>query len=174
VRKDRFYEDFDLLRYVLAIVIDQAFVRFRHDALSRSFGKSITWRGASRIGRAHARKRGEAPGWPPAAAPADVAATAGAPALPWPALDDRARDRGGAADMDEREKASAGAPTLRISSVLHGERIWRRVGVRDHVTVDVRQIVLATWESACVVCGAPFRVEAPIDCSTKNRGFDGE
>ena len=47
--------------------------------------------------------------------------------------------------------------TVKIPSAIHGERIWRRVGTRDHVTRDAgRTVVLAVWQSCCVVCGGPF------------------
>ena len=48
--------------------------------------------------------------------------------------------------------------TLKVSSALHGERLWRRVGTRDHTTRDGRSVVLALWQSTCVVCGNPFEV----------------
>jgi hypothetical protein len=51
---------------------------------------------------------------------------------------------------------------LTFQSVLYGERKWRRVGERDHVTRDGRQVVIAVWESVCVVCHQPFRIE-PYD-----------
>ena len=47
---------------------------------------------------------------------------------------------------------------LTIQSALHGERIWRRVGERDHTTRDGRPTVLALWELACVICGQGFEV----------------
>jgi hypothetical protein len=48
--------------------------------------------------------------------------------------------------------------TLTISSALHGERIWRRVGERPYTTRDGRPILLAVWETLCTVCGAPFEI----------------
>src|ERR1700730_1690444 len=39
-----------------------------------------------------------------------------------------------------------------------GPRTWRRVGFKDHVTRDGRQMKLAIWESACTICGASFHV----------------
>jgi hypothetical protein len=50
---------------------------------------------------------------------------------------------------------------LKMSSAIHGERLWRRVGTRDHVTRDERPIALALWQSTCVICGGPFEVTLP-------------
>jgi hypothetical protein len=59
-------------------------------------------------------------------------------------------------------------------SRLHGDRIWRHVGERDHVTRDGRQIVWAVWRSQCVVCGSPFDVSAPkrADALEKCKSFE--
>jgi hypothetical protein len=51
--------------------------------------------------------------------------------------------------------------TLTVQSAIHGERIWQHVGQRDHVTHDGRAMVLAVWETHCVVCGAPFQAATP-------------
>jgi hypothetical protein len=48
--------------------------------------------------------------------------------------------------------------TLTVQSAIHGERIWRRVGDRDHETRDGRAMVLAVWETPCVVCGGVFQI----------------
>ena len=50
----------------------------------------------------------------------------------------------------------AAAATLTIASALHGERLWRRAGERDH-TRDGHQVRLAVWQSTCVICGARSR-----------------
>ena len=55
---------------------------------------------------------------------------------------------------------------LKASSALHGERLWRRVGTRDHVTRDGRSVVLAVWQSTCVICGDPFEVATPSSVSS--------
>jgi len=64
----------------------------------------------------------------------------------------------------------AAAATLTIASTLHGERLWRRVGERDHVTRDGRNIVLAVWQSTCVVCGEAFEVATPASIKTVEQG----
>jgi hypothetical protein len=51
--------------------------------------------------------------------------------------------------------------TITIPSILQGERIWRRVGERDHVTRDGRAMVLAVWETPCAVCREPFQIATP-------------
>ena len=43
-------------------------------------------------------------------------------------------------------------------SVKHGERKWRFVGERDHVTYDGRGVTLKVWRGACVKCGAEYDV----------------
>ena len=68
--------------------------------------------------------------------------------------------------MDERAKSLDGEPILTISSALHGERTWRRVGIRDYLTSDVRQVGLAVWESECAVCGARFQIAAPMGAAS--------
>ena len=66
--------------------------------------------------------------------------------------------------------------TLTISSVLHGDRFWRRVGKRPHVTRDGRLVVIATWELTCVICGAAFQVTTPgsVDAIEKTRLWDSD
>jgi hypothetical protein len=49
-----------------------------------------------------------------------------------------------------------------VQSVIYGERKWRRVGERDHVTRGGRHVVLAVGESSCGICGQPLRIE-PYD-----------
>jgi hypothetical protein len=39
-----------------------------------------------------------------------------------------------------------------------GERKWRFVGERDHVTYDGRGVTLKVWRGACVKCGQPYEV----------------
>jgi hypothetical protein len=51
------------------------------------------------------------------------------------------------------------ADAVTISSNLHGDRVWRRIGRRPHVTRDGRRVVLVTWASTCTICGATFTVE---------------
>ncbi len=48
--------------------------------------------------------------------------------------------------------------TITIPSILQGERIWRRVGARNHVTRDGRPVVLAVWETPCAICREPFQI----------------
>ena len=66
--------------------------------------------------------------------------------------------------MSTRKKMSVSAP-----STIHGERIWRRVGERDHVTRDGRAIALAVWETPCVICGEPFQITIPMKCTTSEQ-----
>ena len=53
-----------------------------------------------------------------------------------------------------------------MSAAIHGERLWRRVGARDHLTRDGRSVVLAIWRSMCVICGDPFEVTTPSSISS--------
>ncbi len=66
------------------------------------------------------------------------------------------------------------ADTLTISSTIHGDRVWRRVGERPHVTRDGRHIVLATWETPCVICGKPFQISLPTGVRSirQSKGFE--
>ena len=64
--------------------------------------------------------------------------------------------------MGKMEVAQTIAETVSLSSALHGERIWRRVATRDHVARDGRHITLAIWQTACVICGNPFQISAPL------------
>jgi hypothetical protein len=59
--------------------------------------------------------------------------------------------------------------TLTISTPLHGRRLWRRCGSRQHVTLDGRAIVLVAWQSDCTVCGAPITIEAAEGAVTIER-----
>ena len=43
-------------------------------------------------------------------------------------------------------------------SAKHGERHWRFVGEREHVTSDGRSITLKVWRGSCVKCGAAYDV----------------
>jgi hypothetical protein len=54
---------------------------------------------------------------------------------------------------------------LKVSSALHGERIWRRIGTRDHVTRDGRTVLLSVWQSSC---GDPFEVTTPSSVEQSN------
>lgn len=49
---------------------------------------------------------------------------------------------------------------MTIRSAMYGDRVWRQVGESDHETQDGRKIVLGVWETACLVCGAPFRISS--------------
>jgi hypothetical protein len=50
------------------------------------------------------------------------------------------------------------APTIAsMTTPVHGQRIWRRIGEREHTTRDGRNVRLAVWESRCEVCGEPFQ-----------------
>jgi hypothetical protein len=51
---------------------------------------------------------------------------------------------------------------LTIRSAVHGDRVWRRIGERDYTCRDGREIVLAVWETRCVVCNAPFQIKLSI------------
>jgi hypothetical protein len=50
--------------------------------------------------------------------------------------------------------------TVAIPSVLHGERVWRRVGERDHVTRDGRAIVLTPRSSPTAMSNGGWRTAA--------------
>jgi hypothetical protein len=47
---------------------------------------------------------------------------------------------------------------IKVRSPLHGDRIWRCIGERGHVTCDGREMVLAVWQTPCVICGEPFEI----------------
>jgi hypothetical protein len=49
----------------------------------------------------------------------------------------------------------------------HGQRLFRRIGERDHINRYGRQAVVAIWQSNCVVCGQPFEVVASHDATEK-------
>jgi hypothetical protein len=53
------------------------------------------------------------------------------------------------------------APTLTLTSFLHGERQWLRIGEREHTRRDGRPTVLAVWRSKCVICDEAFEVATP-------------
>ena len=55
-------------------------------------------------------------------------------------------------------------------SVKHGERKWRFVGERDHVTYDGRGVTLKVWRGACVKCGAEYDVASTGDSGTRAFG----
>ena len=63
---------------------------------------------------------------------------------------------------------------LTVSSFLHGERLWRHVGKREHSTRDGRTVSIAVWRSACVICGGPFEVATPIGVKAvgQSRSFE--
>jgi hypothetical protein len=65
-----------------------------------------------------------------------------------------------AAMLQDTEGRCETRDTVATVHPLHGERVWRRVGVREHVTQDGRQTELVFWECGCVVCGAPFETRA--------------
>jgi hypothetical protein len=60
---------------------------------------------------------------------------------------------------------------LTIRSRLHGRRVWRRVGERDHLTRDDRRVTLAIWETPCVVCGEAFQVAVTSRCGRTTHAF---
>lgn len=64
--------------------------------------------------------------------------------------------------------------TLTIPSKLHGDRIWRRVGERPYTTRDGRPILLAVWETPCVICGEPFQIALTPNIASveKSRSFE--
>ena len=39
-----------------------------------------------------------------------------------------------------------------------GERKWKHVGEREHVTNDGRSVTLKVWRGSCVKCGAQYDV----------------
>jgi hypothetical protein len=51
------------------------------------------------------------------------------------------------------------ADAVTISSKLHGDRVWHRLGRRTYTTKDGRRVALVTWASTCTICGATFTVE---------------
>ena len=55
---------------------------------------------------------------------------------------------------------------LKVSSALHGERLWRRVGTRGYANRDERSVALALWQSTFVICGGPFEVALPSSISS--------
>ena len=77
----------------------------------------------------------------------------------------RSRQRSGVrreATASAERVMSAPVPDLaieiKIRSSIHGLRTWRRSGVRAHVTRDGREMILAVWETPCVICGEPFEI----------------
>jgi len=61
--------------------------------------------------------------------------------------------------------------TITIESPVHGHRIWRRIGTREHINRDGRQVWLATWETRCVICDAPVTVTTRDDGDTSSGSF---
>jgi hypothetical protein len=64
--------------------------------------------------------------------------------------------------------SESGFIELKISSALHGERLWRRIATRGHVTRKKSATRLAIWRSACVVCGGPFEIATRFRASSVN------
>jgi hypothetical protein len=62
--------------------------------------------------------------------------------------------------------AKSGFIELKISSDLHGERLWRRIATRCHMTPKGRVTRLAIWQSACVICGGPFEIATRFRASS--------
>jgi hypothetical protein len=62
--------------------------------------------------------------------------------------------------------AQSGFIELRISSNLHGERLWRRIATRGHVTRRGRATRLAIWQTACVICDGPFEIATRFRASS--------
>lgn len=56
-------------------------------------------------------------------------------------------------DAAERRRADR----LTTFSLLHGRRVWIRVGEREHVDKRGGKITWAVWETTCVVCGNEFQ-----------------
>jgi hypothetical protein len=55
---------------------------------------------------------------------------------------------------------SPAAPVVvTVSSALHGDRLWRRVGDAGR-PAGPRSWQLVEWSTACVVCGQPFSIKA--------------
>ncbi len=63
--------------------------------------------------------------------------------------------------------------SITVQSSIHGKRTWRRIGERDHVTRDGRRVVLAVWETPCVVCGEAFTIATltRVTSAEKNPSF---
>jgi hypothetical protein len=67
---------------------------------------------------------------------------------------------------------SAPVPEIKVVSAIHGERVWRRIGVRAHITRDGREMVLAVWETPCVICGEPFEILSTMKVTSAAEGHN--
>ena len=62
--------------------------------------------------------------------------------------------------------SESGFIELKVPSDVHGERLWRRIATRGHVTQKGRATRLAIWQSACAVCGGPFEIATRFRASS--------
>jgi hypothetical protein len=69
------------------------------------------------------------------------------------------------------EKENQMSATVTVTSSLHGERVFRRVGYEPHRRVDGSETVLAVWEGTCVICGAPFKIRTSSGAK-RGKAFD--
>jgi hypothetical protein len=58
---------------------------------------------------------------------------------------------------------------IAIISLLYGARTFRKVGTKPYRRKDGTDTTLVIWQSACVICGAPFEVSAPAQAETTDQ-----
>ncbi len=58
------------------------------------------------------------------------------------------------------------ARTVIDHSAIHGDRVWRLAGEREHVTKAGRRVFAAVWETPCVVCGVAFQIGTKLGATT--------
>lgn len=60
---------------------------------------------------------------------------------------------------------------ITISSPVHGERVFERVGSKPYTRKDGTEITLAVWRGTCMVCGGPFELATPEGATSKETRF---